>query len=64
MCACVCSSHITNQPVLKYVEADPPIGIDIWMEHLRKKLDYWGLVWVFFAELHRKLECAILKGGV
>lgn len=57
-------SRFVNLPILKYVKADPPVGIDIRMEHLREKLDDWGLVWVFFAELHRELECAILKGGV
>jgi len=58
--------HVVGRapPVLKYVKADTPISVDIWMEHLREKLDYWRFVWVLFAEFHRELECAILKGSV
>lgn len=58
--------HVVGRapPVLKYVKADAPISVDIWMEHLREKFDDWRFVWVLFAEFHRELECAILKGSI
>ena len=47
--------------VLKDVQADPAVSIDVGMEHLGEELDNRRLVGVFLTELHGQLESSILR---
>ena len=47
--------------VLKDVQADTTISIDVGVEHLGEKLHNRGLVGVLLTKLHGELESAILR---
>ena len=48
-------------PVLKNVQTDPTVSINIGVEHLGEELDHGGLVGVLLTELHGQFESSILN---
>ena len=47
--------------VLKDVQADTTISIDVGVEHLGEELHNRGLVGIFLTELHGQLEGSVLR---
>lgn len=45
------------------VDADPAVGVDVGVEHLRHELHLRGLVWVVVVEFKRQLELTVLPYG-
>jgi len=50
-------------PVLKDVQADASVCVDVWMKHFADKSDCWWFVWILFGKTDCKLESPVFEWG-